>query len=99
MSENASRERTSLRFRAGMILLIASFPVGYGGLAAVGAVAAWMRDARWVLAGVACYVFSWVMFLAAFALSGREGVRYAKSLWARFRHRRGSPPPDGTPGG
>lgn len=91
MNENASSVRMSPRFRAGLVLLIANVPVGYGGLAVAGGIAAWTGEPRWLLAGAACYALSWMMLLAGIALSGRDGVAYAKSLWMRFRRREPCP--------
>ena len=70
-------------FRVGLFLLVANFPVGYGGIAVCSMLAVVLRQHEWLWVGAGFYAFSWILLGAGFYLSGQTGWLYAKNFWGR----------------
>lgn len=79
--------RHQLLFRIGLVLVVASFPAGYGGITVFAVLAVVYESHSWLLGGVACYLFSWVMLGVGFWLGGRPAYDYARRFW-HLRQRR-----------
>jgi len=80
-------ERHRLLFRIGLVLVVANFPVGHGGIAVFTVLAVVRENPKWLLVGAACYLFSWVLLGIGFWLGGRPAYDYARRFW-RLRQRR-----------
>ncbi len=74
----------NIKFKTGLILLILNFPVGYGGLAVTGAIAASTEKPFWLLVGLGCYILSWIMLGAGIFLAGTEGIKTTKNIWLKI---------------
>ena len=85
---NTKEPVTSIRFRAGVCLIILNMPMGLGGAAFAGAMAVRTgHKAFWAGIGVTIYALSWVMLGLGLILSGKQGVQYAKELKKKwFKH-------------
>jgi hypothetical protein len=82
------KTRDGTRFRAGILLIIISFPVSACS-AIVGTYMSRSASAWFALvAGVTVYAFSWVLFLMGIWLAEKKGLRMAKELWTLIRHGR-----------
>jgi hypothetical protein len=75
-------------FRIGLVTIVVSFPIGYGGIAVFAAIAAVRKNHDWLWGGAACYAFSWLMLLFGFWLGGRPAYDYAKRFWHLQKRRR-----------
>ncbi len=75
-----------LLFRIGWLIVVTSFPVGYGGIALFTILAAALENRTWLWGGVVCYAFSWLMLGVGFCLGGRPAYHYARRFW-RLRKR------------
>lgn len=78
-------------FRLGVFFLLFNFPFGYGGMAICASLAAAKKDPRWVTAGGACYVLSWVMLGLGTLLAGKTAknlmfsqIKRVYRAWRRF---------------
>ncbi len=80
-------EKHRLLFRIGLFLVVANFPIGYGGLAFFTILATLTRTPELLWGGVLCYLLSWVMLGVGFWLGGRPAYDYARQFW-RLRQRR-----------
>lgn len=80
-------EKHRLLFRIGLVLVVASFPVGYVGLAVFAVLAVVRENPAWLLGGAACYLLSWVIMGVGFWLGGRPAYDYARQFW-HLRQRR-----------
>lgn len=76
-------EKSKLRLRLGLILLVANAPVGYGGLAVCSFLAFKTESTYWLKIGLGAYVLSWVMFGAGIILAGHAGREFLKIKWRR----------------
>ncbi|MBT7304718.1 MAG: hypothetical protein HN849_34625 [Victivallales bacterium] len=81
-------QKSQLRFRTGLVTIVTSFVVGYGGLAVFAALAAYHKNKDWLWGGAACYAFSWVMLLFGIWLGGRPAYEYTKQFWHLWKRRR-----------
>ena len=90
----------SARIVAGLILLVASYLVGWPAIALLGALAAWLGRPILLVGGPVLYGLSWVVFAVGLALIGSKsfstGRAFGLLLVRRFAERflRG-PGPDG----
>lgn len=75
------------RFLFGVTLIALSSAGGWIALFAGGALAARYGPAAAKI-GFWIYVVSWIPFGVGFLLSGKEGVRYSKEMFARMFRRR-----------
>jgi len=79
--------RSGFRFKLGLVLIVANWPVGYGGAALA---LAWGRatgqDKRGVMIATGVYILSWVMLGAGLLLAGKEGLARASELGALVRN-------------
>ena len=66
-------------FRLGVILLIISLIIGYGGLGTFITLYLWTDHPFWDWAGSGIYTFSWDLFGLGFILSGKGGVEIIKN--------------------
>jgi len=73
-------QRRSARIVIGLILLVMSYPLGWPAIAALGAVAAWLKQPKLLLGGPVLYGFSWLMFGLGLALIGSKSVRAGRAL-------------------
>ena len=80
-------EKHRLLFRIGLVLVVANFPVGHGGIAVFAVLAVVRENPKWLLGGAACYLLSWLMLGAGFWLGGRPAYDYARQFW-HLRQRR-----------
>jgi hypothetical protein len=74
------RQRPSMRMAIGLILLVASYILGWPAIVALGAVATWLGRPKLLLGGPALYGFSWVVFLAGLALIGSKSLSAGRAL-------------------
>lgn len=74
------RQPPSARILAGLILLAVSYLLGWPAIAALGALAAWLRRPRLLLGGPFLYGFSWLVFTAGLALIGSKSVSAGRAL-------------------
>ena len=63
----------------GVLLLLASFIIGYGGLSISIMLYLWTDNKYWIWAGSGIYGFSWILFGLGFIISGREGLAIIKN--------------------
>jgi hypothetical protein len=68
-------QRPSARVAAGLVLIGASYVIGWPAIAALGALAAWTGQSRFLLGGPALYGLSWIVFAAGLALVGSKTLR------------------------
>lgn len=80
-------ERHRLLFRIGLVLVVANFPVGYGGIAVFAVLAVVSDNPAWLWGGAACYLLSWLMLGIGFWLGGRPAYDYARRFWHLRRRR------------
>ena len=81
-------ERHRLLFRVGLVAVVASFPLGYGGIVFFGILAATSKCHSLLWGGAICYALSWVLMLFGFWLGGRPAYDYAKTFWHLRRRRK-----------
>ncbi|HPZ07515.1 MAG TPA: hypothetical protein PL110_05340 [Candidatus Eremiobacteraeota bacterium] len=74
------KTKNSIKFRLGLLLLIANFPIGYGGLAISTGIGAKTGENFWYLLAGGFYALSWIMMGAGILLAGPEGVKRAKKI-------------------
>jgi hypothetical protein len=74
------QQRPSARIVAGLLLLGASYLLGWPAIAALGAAAAWLRQPKLLLGGPVLYGFSWLVFAIALALIGSKSVSAGRAL-------------------
>lgn len=82
------RIATTPRLKFAAFLLGSNFIVGYGGIAIFAAIAQSTKNAHWLWAGTACYIFSWIMLLAGTLLAGTCHKRFSvanKRCWRAWR--------------
>jgi hypothetical protein len=81
----------SARIVSGLVLLAASYLLGWPAIALVGAIAAWLRRPSLLLAGPLLYGFSWVVFAVGLLLIGGKSISTGRAfgLWMirRFAER------------
>ena len=84
----ADKSSEGTRFRAGILLMLSSFPVSWA--SAVLATSMSVAEDTWFgfAAGLATYAFSWVIFLMGLWLAERKGLAMMKELWHVIRHGR-----------
>ncbi|HHT9119911.1 MAG TPA: hypothetical protein ACFYD3_05135 [Candidatus Hypogeohydataceae bacterium YC41] len=70
---------SSRQFKLGLVLIIGSLLCGYAALAVMGG-AAGTHNTRLRNLSLLVYILSWIPFLIGFALSGKEGYKYAKKV-------------------
>jgi hypothetical protein len=70
----------SARIVVGLVLLGASFLLGWPAIAALGAVAAWLGRPKLLLGGPILYGFSWLVFSVGLALIGSKSVSAGRAL-------------------
>ena len=80
-------------FKVGLVLLVLNFPIGYGGLAVGTAIAVCKKQPAALTVGFVFYGLSWVILGLGTILTGRGGIRYAKSYWRERCRRRITKPP------
>lgn len=68
------------RILLGLILLGASYVLGWPAIVLLGAIAAWLKQPKLLLGGPALYGLSWAVFAIGLALVGSKSVRAGKSL-------------------
>ncbi|OHB39181.1 MAG: hypothetical protein A3C38_00180 [Planctomycetes bacterium RIFCSPHIGHO2_02_FULL_50_42] len=70
------------RFKIGIVLITGSMLCGYASLAALGGAAGahnpWLRDLS-----VTIWLLTWIPFFAGLAISGKDGLQYAKDIIKR----------------
>ena len=77
--------KPSLRFKIGVVLLVANVPIGIGGaILAAGVGAATGHRNLGITLGVAIYATSWGMLGLGIVMAGREGLDYVKRLRTRW---------------
>jgi hypothetical protein len=80
--------RTGFRFKLGLVLIVANWPVGYGGAAVA---LAWGRatgqDKLGALIAAVLYALSWGMLGAGVLLAGKEGLARTKEWGAHLKNK------------
>ncbi|MEI8078779.1 MAG: hypothetical protein WCH61_04010 [bacterium] len=80
--------RTGCRFKLGLFLLVANWPVGYGGAALA---LAWGRatgqDKFGAIMAAVFYAFSWGMLGAGVLLAGKAGLARTKELGTQLKNK------------
>jgi hypothetical protein len=84
----ADKTSDGTRFRAGLLLIISSFPVSAASPVIGTSMSAYTDTWFGFAAGFAVYAFSWVLFLMGVWLAERKGLAMAKELWHVIRHGR-----------
>ncbi|MBO7741082.1 MAG: hypothetical protein J6S21_00880 [Victivallales bacterium] len=86
---------TSRRATLGILLFLLNFPIGWLGAMIFGAISAKTRDASYLYLATACYVFSWLLFIAGVFLAGpptiaavKKRIPRAVNAWKRFTSRK-----------
>ncbi|MCK5329857.1 MAG: hypothetical protein KAK01_00490 [Candidatus Marinimicrobia bacterium] len=74
-------------FKLGLILLTVNYPLGLVSLWLTGALYIKTRAAIWLAVGGGSYLFSWLLLLVGFLLTGQEGLRRMRFFWRRTRRR------------
>jgi hypothetical protein len=72
--------RPSARIVTGLVLLGASYVLGWPAIAALAAVAAWLGQPKLLLGGPILYGFSWLVFAVGLALIGSKSVSAGRAL-------------------
>jgi len=72
--------RPSARIVAGLVLIGASYVIGWPAIAAFGAIAAWTGQPKLLLGGPALYGLSWLVFAAGLALVGSKALRSGRAF-------------------
>ena len=79
---------TGFRFKLGLVLIVANWPVGFGGMTLA---LAWGhatgRDKLGAVVATVVYVFSWVMLGAGILLAGKEGPAHAKKWGVHVKNK------------
>lgn len=70
----------SARIVAGLILLVASYLLGWPAIALFGALAAWLRRPILLVGGPLLYGLSWVVFAVGLALIGSKSVSTGRAF-------------------
>ncbi len=71
--------------RAGIIMLLASFVIGYGFPAAIMILSAFNRNLAYgLIIGVAVYIFSWVLGAVGLVMAGKDTIKYPVYFFAKF---------------
>lgn len=73
-------QRPSARIVVGLVLIGASYLIGWPAIAALGAVAAWIRQPKLLLGGPVLYGLSWIVFVAGLALVGSKALRSGRAF-------------------
>ncbi|NQU27581.1 MAG: hypothetical protein HQ528_04770 [Candidatus Marinimicrobia bacterium] len=81
------RRKKSIWFKLGLILLVVNYPLGIVSLWLTGAIFIKTRAAIWLAVGGGSYLFSWLLLLTGFMLTGEEGLRRIRFFWRRTRRR------------
>lgn len=68
------------RIVAGLLLLGASYLLGWPAIALLGAVSAWKGRPVWLIAGPVLYGLSWAVFAVGLALLGKESLGLARAF-------------------
>ena len=83
--------KSNLKFWAGVVLLISSFPIGWGEIVLCGSLAIIEKNAALCVPGFAIYFLSWLMLGLGFLLAGPDGYRYSlqliKKMWGKIVRR------------
>lgn len=74
----------STKFWIGFILLVTNQPIGWGAMLICNGIAINKHDSFYSLLGIGAYALSWGMLGLGFLLSGREGIKYSRSLFKRL---------------
>ncbi len=72
--------RPSARIVAGLILVGASYILGWPAIAGLAAAAAWLRQPKLLVGGPVLYGFSWLVFAIGLALIGSKSVSAGRAL-------------------
>lgn len=70
----------SPRIVAGLLLLAASYLVGWPAITLLGAIAAWLVRPSLLLGGPVLYGLSWLVFAAGLALLGTKSIRTGRAF-------------------
>jgi hypothetical protein len=70
----------SARIVVGLVLLAASYLLGWPAIAAFGVAAAWLRQPKLILGGPVLYGLSWLIFAIGLALIGSKSVGAGRAL-------------------
>jgi hypothetical protein len=70
----------SARVVTGLLVLGASYLLGWPAVAALGAMAVWWERPKLLLGGPIIYGFSWLVFAVGLALIGSNSVRAGRAL-------------------
>lgn len=80
--DERKQEVLTRRFKIGIVLITGSMLCGYASLAVLGGAEGahnpWLRDLS-----ITIWLLTWIPFFAGFALSGKEGLQYAKDIFKR----------------
>jgi hypothetical protein len=70
----------SLRVAVGLLLLGASYILGWPAVVALGAAATWLHQPRLLLVSPVVYGLSWVIFAIGLAFIGSKSIRAGRTL-------------------
>jgi len=70
----------SARIVVGLVLLVASYVLGWPAMAVLGAIAAWLRRPALLLAGPPLYGLSWAVFAVALVFIGSKSVSTGRAF-------------------
>jgi len=74
------------RIVAGLLLLGASYLLGWPAIALLGALAAWAGRPLWLLGGPVLYGLSWAVFAVGLVLLGKQSLGLARAFgWFALR--------------
>ncbi|MDY6845137.1 MAG: hypothetical protein SVW57_13740 [Thermodesulfobacteriota bacterium] len=74
----------NLKFWVGIILILASQPLGIGAVVICNVIALQRQNTVFSLLGIVIYVLGWGMFGMGMLLAGREGVKYSRHLFGKL---------------
>ena len=72
--------RPPARIVVGLFLLGVSYVTGWPAIIALGAIAAWLKRPKIVLAGPVVYGLSWLIFFVGLALVGSKSISAGRAL-------------------
>ena len=74
------RQPPSARIVVGLLLLGASYVLGWPAIALLGAIAAWLRRPAWLLGAPVLYVFSWAVFAVGLVFIGSKSISTGRAF-------------------
>ncbi len=86
--KDIKKEKLNGKIRFGLILIIFSFVVGWGGSAAAGFLALYFKSQTFLIGVPVCYFSSWGIWFVGMYLTGKSSYKNAKYHLAHYIKRK-----------